>query len=65
MTRPLFDKQNAALVKLRRDIKMQKLKGWSNYKLDVIKSTLPIQFDFSFSKDDWLPNDDFVILYVS
>ena len=40
MPRPLFDKTNAALIKLRRDIKTQKLKGWPNYKLDVIKSSL-------------------------
>ncbi len=65
MTRPLFDKPNTALIKLRRDIKMQKLKGWTNYKLDVIKSTLPIQPEMGFSKDhDWLSNDDFVILHV-
>jgi hypothetical protein len=66
MTRPLFDKPNTGLIKLRRDIKMQKLKGWPNYKLDVIKSTLPIQPELGFGKDhhDWLPNDDFVILHV-
>ena len=64
MTRPLFDKSNTALIKLRRDIKMQKLKGWPNYKLDIIKSTLPIASDFGLFKDDWLPNDDFIILYV-
>jgi hypothetical protein len=65
MTRPLFDKPNAALIKLRRDIKMQKQKGWPNYKLDVIRSTLPIQPEANFGKDhDWLPNDDFVVLHV-
>ena len=42
MSRPLFDKPNTALIKLRRDIKMQKIKGWTNYKSDVIKSTLPL-----------------------
>lgn len=65
MPRPLFDKTNAALIKLRRDIKMQKLKGWPNYKLDVIKSTLPIQSELTFNRDDWLPNDDFIVLHVN
>jgi hypothetical protein len=64
MPRPLFDKTNNALLKLRRDIKMQKLKGWTNYKLDVIKSTLPIQQETILGKDDWLPNDDFIVLHV-
>ena len=65
MPRLLFDKTNATLVKLRRDIKTQKLKGWPNYKLDVIKSTLPILVE-SGAKEDltWLPNDDFVVLHV-
>ena len=65
MPRMLFDKSNTSLVKLRRDIKMQKLKGWPNYKLDVIKSTLPIQLD-PLSKEDlsWHPNDDFIVLHV-
>lgn len=62
--RLLFDKTNTALVKLRRDIKMQKLKGWPTFKLDVIKSTLPIQPEFNLGKDDWLPNDDYVILHT-
>ena len=48
MPRPLFDKTNAALIKLRRDIKMQKLKGWPNYKFDVIKSTLSIQSELTY-----------------
>ena len=66
MPKLLFDKTNATLVKLRRDIKMQKLKGWPNYKLDVIKSTLPIQMDVVAKEDlTWLPNDDFVVLHVS
>ena len=67
LTRPLFEKTNTALVKLRRDIKTQKLKGWPTYKLDIIKSTLPIPIDLSqYSKaDDWLPNDDFIVLHVS
>lgn len=65
MPKLLFDKTNATLVKLRRDIKMQKLKGWPNYKLDVIKSTLPIQMDVVAKEDmTWLPNDDFVVLHV-
>jgi hypothetical protein len=64
MTRPLFDKPNTALIKLRRDIKMQRLKGWPNYKLDIIKSTLPIQPEYLLGKDDWMPNDDFIILHV-
>ena len=64
MPRPLFDKTNAALIKLRRDIKTQKLKGWPNYKLDVIKSSLSIQPDVKFNRDDWLPNDDFIVLHV-
>jgi hypothetical protein len=65
--RPLFDKQNTALIKLRRDIKMQKLKGWPNYKLDMIKSNMSIQTfaEMFISKDDWTPNEDFVILHVS
>lgn len=65
MTRPLFDKPNAAMVKLRRDVKMQKLKGWTAYKFDVIRSTLPVASETSFGKDDWLPNDDFVIIHVN
>jgi hypothetical protein len=65
MTRPLFDKPNAALIKLRRDVKMQKLKGWTAYKLDVIRSTLPVQPEIVFSEDDWLPNDDYTILHVT
>jgi E1A-binding protein p400 len=64
MTRPLFDKPNAALIKLRRDVKMQKLKGWPTFKIDVIKSTLPIQPEISFDRDYWLPNDDFTILHT-
>jgi hypothetical protein len=64
MTRPLFDKPNAALIKLRRDVKMQKLKGWMAFKLDVIRSTLPIPPEIVFGKDDWLPNDDYTILHV-
>lgn len=63
--RPLFDKANTALIKLRRDIKMQKLKGWPTFKLEIIKSTLPIQPEFNFGKDDWLPNDDYIILHVN
>ena len=67
MTRPLFDKPNAALIKLRRDVKMQKIKGWTAFKLDVIRSTLPVPPEISFSKaaDDWLPNDDFTIMHVN
>lgn len=61
--RPLFEKTNTTLIKLRRDIKMQKLKGWPTFKMDIVKSTLPIQPEFS-GKDDWLPNDDFAIIYV-
>lgn len=64
MCRPLFDKPNTALIKLRRDIKMLKLKGWTNYKLDIIKSNIPIQPALSFGKEDWLPNDDFIVLHV-
>ncbi len=67
MPKLLFDKTNTALVKLRRDIKMQKLKGWPNYKLDVIKSTLPVhQQDLLSGKDEstWLPNDDFIVLHT-
>lgn len=69
LSRPLFDKTNTALVKLRRDIKMQKLKGWANYKLDVIKSSLPaIQSELSLYNHadyfSWMPNDDFVILHT-
>jgi hypothetical protein len=66
MPKLLFDKPNTALVKLRRDIKTQKLKGWPNYKLEVIKSTLPLSMDV-ISKEDfnWLPNDDFIVLHVS
>lgn len=63
-TRPLFDKPNATLVKLRRDVKMQKMKGWPTYKMDLIRSTLPVPHELSFGIDDWLPNDDFIILYV-
>jgi hypothetical protein len=64
--RPLFDKQNTALIKLRRDIKMQKLKGWPNYKLDMIKSSMSMQtfVEMFASKDDWTPNEDFIILHV-
>jgi hypothetical protein len=63
--RPLFDKTNTALVKLRRDIKMQKIKGWPTYKIDLIRSTLPVPPEANFgSIEDWLPNDDFIILYV-
>ena len=65
MPKLLFDKPNTTLTKLRRDIKMQKLKGWPNYKLDVIKSTLPIQPDLVAREDmAWLPNDDFIVLHV-
>lgn len=64
MPRPLFDKTNTALIKLRRDIKMQKLKGWPNYKLDVIKSAIPLQPEITFGRDDWLANDDFIVLHV-
>lgn len=63
-TRPLFDKPNATLVKLRRDVKMQKMRGWPTYKMDLIRSTLPVPTEFSFGIEDWLPNDDFIILYV-
>lgn len=63
-TRPLFDKPNATLVKLRRDVKMQKMRGWPTYKMDLIRSTLPVPAEFSFGIEDWLPNDDFIILYV-
>jgi hypothetical protein len=63
-TRPLFDKTNTTLIKLRRDIKMQKLKGWPTYKFDLIRSTLPVQPENNFGLDDWLPNDDFIILHV-
>ena len=71
MPKPLFDKPNTALIKLRRDIKMQKLKCWPNYfKFDIIKSTLPVDIPKSdFLKEDsaaiWLPNDDYVLLSVS
>ena len=66
MPKLLFDKTNTTLVKLRREIKMQKLKGWPNYKLDVIKSMLPIQSDLAGKEDhSWLPNDDFIVLHVS
>jgi hypothetical protein len=68
LSRPLFDKPNTALIKLRRDIKMQKIKGWTNYKLDLIKSTLPIQHSDLTMHDQtdlaWLPNDDFIILHT-
>ena len=68
MSRPLFDKPNTALIKLRRDIKMQRCKGWTNYKLDVIKSTLPIQPEINTFGDHsdyhWLPNDDFIVLHT-
>ena len=67
LSRPLFDKPNAALIKLRRDIKMQKIKGWTNYKVDLIKTTLPVQHsDLIDHQSDfgWLPNDDFIILYT-
>jgi hypothetical protein len=70
MPKPLFDKPNTALIKLRRDIKMQKLKNWPNYfKFDIIKSTLPIEIPKNdFIKDDllasWLPNDDYIFCYV-
>lgn len=62
--RPVFDKTNTALIKLRRDIKMQKLKGWPTYKLDLIRSTLPVQPEMNYALDDWMPNDDFLILFV-
>lgn len=71
MPKPLFDKPNTAFFKLRRDIKMQKLKGWPNYyKYDVIKQTLPIEIPKNdFAKDDsianWLPNDDYILLSVN
>ncbi len=66
MPKPLFDKTNNSLFKLRRDIKMQKLKSWPNfYKYDIIKSTLPIEWpDSEFASYEWLPNDDFVLLNV-
>lgn len=64
-TRPLFDKTNATLIKLRRDVKMQKMKGWPTYKIDLIRSTLPVPQEISLGLDNWLPNDDFIILYVS
>lgn len=63
-TRPLFDKTNATLIKLRRDVKMQKMKGWPTYKIDLIRSTLPVQPEMAFGLDQWWPNDDFIILYV-
>lgn len=62
--RPLFDKTNAATVKLRRDVKTQKMKGWPIYKIDLIRTTLPVPPEITFGTEDWLPNDDFVILYV-
>ena len=66
MPRPLFDKPNAALIKLRRDIKMQKLKGWPNYKLDMNKTSLPhLPAEITFGRDDWLANDDFIVLHVN
>jgi hypothetical protein len=67
MPKPLFDKSNNSVFKLRRDIKMQKLKSWPNfYKYDIIKSTLPIDWpDLEFASFEWLPNDDFVLLNVS
>ena len=67
MPRPLFDKPNATLIKLRRDIKMQKLKGWPNYKLDMNKTSLShLASEITFgSRDDWLANDDFIVLHVN
>ena len=45
MTRPLFDKPNTALIKLRRDIKMQKLKQ----SLNQIKSPVMMKRSSSLS----------------
>ena len=65
MTRPLFDKPSTALIKLRKDIKTQKLKGWPNYKLEATKSVPSLANELYLKKDDWLIGDDFAILHVS
>ena len=65
MTRPLFDKPSTALIKLRKDIKTQKLKGWPNYKLETTKSVPSLANELYLKKDDWLIGDDFAILHVS
>lgn len=66
MPKPLFERPNASLTKLRRDIKMQKLKGWPTfYKHEFIRSTLPVEMpDNDFTKNEWLPNDDYLLLKV-